>query len=127
MLSQNRDGVLVTGTPSSSRRFLIHEISAAALARALYSASVDDRAVDDRETAFYIEECQEMMLEPWYKRYVVVDLPPSCIPPQSESENACKSSEDCLFKNNPWCKVPFKHQRTRFRACQCDCLGLCMN
>ena len=61
MLSQKRDGVRVVRRPSSWRRFLTHEISAAAFASALYSVSVDER-----ETVFCLDERQEMMLDPRY-------------------------------------------------------------
>ena len=62
VLSQNKVGVWLGVTPSSLSKLLIHMSSADALAKALYSASVDDR-----ETDFYLVDFHEMMLVPRYR------------------------------------------------------------
>ena len=59
MLSLHSTGEQVTGAPSSKRRAHNHLVFAAALARALYSASVLDRA-----TVFRFLQPQEMRLLP---------------------------------------------------------------
>jgi hypothetical protein len=53
------EGVEEQGIPNSVRRDLSQHTSAAVLAKALYSASVDDLA-----TARCLEDFQEMRLEP---------------------------------------------------------------
>ncbi|MFS8012775.1 hypothetical protein Hanom_Chr14g01324871 [Helianthus anomalus] len=63
VLSQNSVGVLVLLIPSSQSRFLTHETSAAALATALYSASVEER-----DTVFCREDLQDMIFEPRYSK-----------------------------------------------------------
>jgi len=68
--------------PSSSRRDLIHAISEAAVASALYSASVEERA-----TAFCFLVRQLIGFLPRKIIYAVVDLRSSRLPPQSASEN----------------------------------------
>ena len=59
MLSHHSTGEQVTGAPSSKRRVHSHLVSAVALARALYSTSVLDRA-----TVYCFLQPQEMRLSP---------------------------------------------------------------
>ena len=59
MLSHHSTGEQVTGAPNLKRRAHSHLVSAAALARALYSASVLDRA-----TIFCFLQPQEIRLSP---------------------------------------------------------------
>ncbi|KAJ6854434.1 hypothetical protein NC651_039370 [Populus alba x Populus x berolinensis] len=63
----------------------IRIVSEAAVAGALYSASVDDRAVARR-----LFELHEMVLEPTNVMYTEVEIQSSRLPAQSASEKASK-------------------------------------
>lgn len=76
-------------------------ISAAALARALYSASVEDCA-----TVVYFLADQETKLEPRNTQYPLVERLSNVLPAQSASEYAEKANE-LLEKARPCVKVPF--------------------
>jgi len=80
-LSQRRWGDSGTGNARSFKSVDNHIVSEAAIARALYSASVVDRA-----TALCFLELQEMGLEPIKLIYAEVDVRSSTLPAQSASE-----------------------------------------
>jgi len=81
MLSHHNTREQVTGAPSSKRRAHNHLVSTTALARALYSASVLDRA-----TVFYFLQAQEIRLSPRNTQKPPVERQSSRHPTQSVSE-----------------------------------------
>lgn len=86
--------------PSSLSIDLTHIISAVALAKALYSASVLDR---DTVACFFAH--QEIKFGPKKTAKPPVDLLSSKQPAQSESEKAVTSVEDDLLKARPTLKA----------------------
>ena len=84
-LSHNSDGVVLSLNPSSCRRECIQTVSEAAFARALYSASVEDRA-----TARCFFKLHETGLEPRKIIYTDVDVRSSSLPAQFAFEKVVR-------------------------------------
>ena len=122
MLSHHSTRKQVTRAPSSKRRAHNHLVSAAALARALYSASVLDRA-----TVFCFLQPQEMRLLSRNTQKPPVERRSSRHLAQSASEKTWREWEFDRFNCKPKWMVCLRYRRRRLTAYQWMLVGRCIN
>jgi hypothetical protein len=107
---------------SSANNFCTHIISAVALARALYSASVLERG-----TVAYFLAHQEIRFEPRNTANLPVDRRSSTQPTQSTSEKALTNIEEDRLIFSPNFKVPCMYRRILLTTLQYTVVGAWRN